>query len=88
MVSEGGFDASTRLSLSFDKPSDIGKIVKGAIVILNHLAEVDRRTRDSLVLAELTIGRLQIVEIEAAKFGSLRSIRTLRPSAQPKSAST
>ena len=45
----------------------VGQVLGRIVVERDHVAEVDRRPLDLLVLAELTVGNLQIGKIDSAK---------------------
>ena len=54
-------------SLRALEPRLVGQIGGGVVVELDHLAEVDDRIGDGLVLAELMIGGVEVGEIDAVK---------------------
>ena len=45
----------------------VGQIGRGVVEELDHLAEIDHRIGDGLVLAELVIGGIEVGEIDAVK---------------------
>ena len=49
------------------EPRCVGQIGSGVVIELDHLAEVDHRTGDILVLAELMVGGVEVGEIDAVK---------------------
>jgi hypothetical protein len=45
----------------------VGQVARGIVEELYHLADIDHRTADILVLAELVIGDVEVGEIDAVE---------------------